>query len=46
MVMVQPTTVDEAREQAVAWLVVWQEHFSATAEKFQLTEEFRENGII
>lgn len=55
----QPNTVEEARQQAIAWqqwqseqslsygeVAEWEDHFTAIAKKFNLTEEFKENGII
>jgi len=35
-------------EQSLSYveLIEWEEHFAALGEKFQLTEEFQENGII
>lgn len=35
-------------DQDLSWgeLIEWQAHFESLAEKFNLTEEFRENGIL
>lgn len=54
-----PTTTEEARQEAIDWqnwqseqdlsfveLVEWADHFVLIAEKFNLTEEFEENGVI
>jgi len=57
MKMTQPKIREEARDQAIDWsnsqesmsyqeLFEWQDHFVKTGEKFNLTEEFEENGII
>lgn len=56
---INPTTEDEARNEAIDWqswhqdqamsygeLAEWQAHFTETGEQFNLTEEFKENGII
>lgn len=54
-----PTTQDEARQEAVDWqtswqdyqysygeLAEWQAYFRNLARKFDLRDEFEENGII
>ncbi len=57
MKITQPKTAEQARDQAIDWsnsqesmswgeLAEWQDHFTETAAKYNLTDEFKENGII
>lgn len=53
----QVTTEDQARNLAIDWQAIdydwsygeladWQAYFEELAERFDLTDEFKENGII